>query len=47
MALPLPDHCLDAAITVNTIYFVAELDTACTANRRASSVPAGRRARHR
>jgi len=29
VALPLPDHCLDAAITVNTIYFVAELDTAC------------------
>jgi arsenite methyltransferase len=29
-ALPLPDHCLDAAITVNTIYFVADLDAACT-----------------
>lgn len=28
-ALPLPDHCLDAAITVNTIYFVADLDKAC------------------
>lgn len=30
VALPLPDHCLDAAITVNTIYFVTDLDTACT-----------------
>jgi arsenite methyltransferase len=30
VALPLPDHCLDAAITVNTLYFVADLDTACT-----------------
>jgi arsenite methyltransferase len=29
-ALPLPDHCLDAAITVNTIYFVADLDEACS-----------------
>lgn len=28
-ALPLPDHTLDAAITVNTIYFVADLDKAC------------------
>jgi SAM-dependent methyltransferase len=28
--LPLPDHCLDAAITVNTIYFVADLDEACS-----------------
>lgn len=29
VALPLPDHSLDAAITVNTIYFVADLDDAC------------------
>jgi arsenite methyltransferase len=29
LALPLPEDCLDAAITVNTIYFVAELDRAC------------------
>jgi SAM-dependent methyltransferase len=29
-ALPLPDHCLDAAITVNTVYFVADLDKACS-----------------
>jgi len=28
-ALPLPDHGVDAAITVNTIYFVADLDEAC------------------
>lgn len=27
-ALPLPDACLDAAITVNTVYFVADLDLA-------------------
>jgi SAM-dependent methyltransferase len=27
-ALPLPDSCLDAAITVNTVYFVADLDLA-------------------
>ncbi|MGX1771835.1 class I SAM-dependent methyltransferase [Nocardia brasiliensis] len=28
-ALPLADHSLDGAITVNTIYFVADLDAAC------------------
>lgn len=28
-ALPLPDNALDAAITVNTIYFVPDLDAAC------------------
>lgn len=27
--LPLPDACLDAAITVNTIYFLADLPAAC------------------
>lgn len=27
-ALPLPDHTLDGAITVNTVYFVPELDRA-------------------
>jgi arsenite methyltransferase len=29
-ALPLDDKSVDAAITVNTIYFVPDLDTACT-----------------
>ncbi|WP_378735584.1 class I SAM-dependent methyltransferase [Nocardia brasiliensis] len=28
-ALPLADHSLDAAITVNTLYFVPELDAVC------------------
>jgi ubiquinone/menaquinone biosynthesis C-methylase UbiE len=28
-ALPLDDGCLDAAITVNTVYFIADLDQAC------------------
>jgi SAM-dependent methyltransferase len=28
-ALPLEDDCLHAAITVNTVYFVADLDAAC------------------
>jgi arsenite methyltransferase len=28
-ALPLADNSLDAAITVNTVYFVPDLDTAC------------------
>ena len=28
-AVPLDDHSLDAAITVNTVYFVPELDAAC------------------
>jgi ubiquinone/menaquinone biosynthesis C-methylase UbiE len=29
-ALPLEDEVLDAAITVNTLYFVDDLDAACT-----------------
>lgn len=29
-ALPLDDGCVDALITVNTVYFITELDAACT-----------------
>jgi SAM-dependent methyltransferase len=29
-ALPLEDNSLDAAITVNTVYFVSDLDAVCT-----------------